>query len=642
MSDQPDESGLLLSALIGDVSGKAPPSMPLQANSPEKVLLESELGEVVTNKERALDVIRALFPNAIPSDGSFFMRLLELQHRLGWGDATSLVLGTLWAEALEELPTESAERLLTVFPTLEGPNCFLLLDSLKQLLRLIKLRPEFARGWFPSLVRRIGNDLASGGFWNALGVYCEVHTDEALALVRLNLAAQEESEIAVTAFILGTLRALPLDDQGFSEFSRLNTCFAEATGTHARSVYVRSWIQTAWRGKMARKNLETLAARASSASAEEQQLTIWVFSRIVLSPSLPRDAFDFGFAWLRGVVSPTISEIAKYHVVDSATTLVDDNRCDSGELILAVQPVSADNKGTWQRMEGFLVSRLNKDLNSFVRFCVSLATRNARSWLKVMQQPQCFEWMLSEMRGKDIGALVSRLLLSDDVGSRKLGFFLFDDLDLESLPVSESEKTDGNRLSVILHEFQRSLVHGKAVACLLIVLIPLAETANPELQRELFDELVLQAKNYGGACRSEFERRAEGFPILKKVLEVANRYFDELGKVQSSPINQMEIHGYRQAARLYGRRFSDEISKGAAEASVFLKLFKNVQLLYGKQWRTFHAGKLSGSSDLQHISSTFEIPRLEQIDPEGMALRRLVASSRISQLIGKVESEEKE
>jgi hypothetical protein len=77
---------------------------------------------------------------------------------------------------------------------------------------------------------------------------------------------------------------------------------------------------------------------------------------------------------------------------------------------------------------------------------------------------------------------------------------------------------------------------------------------------------------------------------------------------------------------------TNQVSKGAEELSIFTKLVKKVVLLYGREWRTFHGGVLGESSGLKQISTSMEFPRMEFIDPEGMQLRRIHASVRITEL----------
>jgi len=187
-------------------------------------------------------------------------------------------------------------------------------------------------------------------------------------------------------------------------------------------------------GGITRTDLEPLAVSFDSATPDEQQQTIWVFSRIILGASLSTDSFIFAVSWLLQKASPSLSELAKYWIIDSATNLAEDDRFDAAELTLSVQPVSAESKGSWNRLEAFLVSLLQKDVSRFVSFSLRLAERSAREWLAIMQQPRNLEWLISEMQGKELGEMVGSLVLSDRVACRKLGFFLFDALSLTSLP----------------------------------------------------------------------------------------------------------------------------------------------------------------------------------------------------------------
>ena len=179
---------------------------------------------------------------------------------------------------------------------------------------------------------------------------------------------------------------------------------------------------------------------------------------------------------------------------------------------------------------------------------------------------------------------------------------------------------------------QRFTTQGKAVARFLIFLVPFVERADQDLQEDFYDELLLQLKNFPGACKDEFTARATDFPILQKAIAEAEQYFEALGTIRKSSINQIEVAGFARAAQLHARRFAAQVSKGSEELSIFTQLFKKVRLLYGHQWRTFHDGVLGASSDLKEISTSMEFPRMEFVDPEGMQLRRFHASLRIREL----------
>jgi len=637
-----DDSNPLLRAIVAETIKQAPPRPEIALGSQEAGKLADEVGRLTGDRKSLQNTVAALFPDGVPLDVGFYARLVELHERLGWSEVSHVCVGLLWAEAVLSLSTTSQENLLTLFPTVKDPDFFMLLDSLHVFFQRVALRPEFAAGWLQAILKHIGNDMGAGAFWKSLAAYCDGQVDSALKALEQLHQSKGDSALPLAAYILGALRALPLEGSYQAALIKYEATVASTPEPYCRAVYLRSWIQTAWRGKMCLKDLKDLAARISAAASVEQEEAFFVFTRFPLVPSLGSELMTFAMNWLESNAGPSISPMAKYHMVELTATLATTERYDAGGLILLVQPILPENKGTWTQLERYLVSLLKKDLNSFISFCERLGGGNARGWLAVMQTPRCFERLLQEMRSKDVGGLVIHFTFSHDAGCRKLGLFFFDELDLKSLPLSILAETGEFEIRLGIYEAQRTLIHGKATARFLITLIPRIESAAKELQNEFFDELVLQAKNFGGECRQEFEKRAGEFALLKKVIDAAKRYYDGLGAVQNSSIGQMDVSGYREAARLYGRRFSTEVSKGAEAASVFMQLFKHVNLLYGKQWSSFQSGTLGQSSGLQTISSSMEIPRLEIIDPEGMALRRLEVSASIARFTKLAEDKKSE
>jgi hypothetical protein len=233
---------------------------------------------------------------------------------------------------------------------------------------------------------------------------------------------------------------------------------------------------------------------------------------------------------------------------------------------------------------------------------------------------------------KDVANAIGQLVLADKPECRELGLFFFDRLGLASLPADALKDVDETRVALAFFSLQRSVIHGSAVARFLIFLIPCMEKTSQALQAAFYNELVLQLKNYPGACKKHFEADADKYPILKKALTEVDAYFQALEITRQSAINHIQIAGFDRSARLYSRRFANQVSKGAEELSIFTQLMEKVVILYGRQWRTFHGGILGESSGLKKISTSMEFPRMELIDPEGMELRRLHASIRIKEL----------
>jgi hypothetical protein len=625
------QDSILLTAIRHTLQGE-PRRREVVKGSDDQKELDEQVDKLFVDQDTASLVFGELFPEGVPTPQVFFERVSDLQLRLGWGETAHRVTGLLLSLAAEKLPPLQEEALLRALPEVRSPLFFQFLDSLSVLLSRRELRAEFAAEWFPLLLRRIGNDLASGGFWDALALYCDKYPKNALELLKRLSGTSNEQEISVASYILGSLRCIGLEGQTEADFRDFETSLRHSSATASRAIFHRSWLRTAWCGKMHKADLELLTTRMTTGSAEEREQVFWLVCRSLLSPTISEDSLKFGWHWLQAHVSGDIAPVAKYNVVSFAAQLPPDKFRQAAELVLAVQPIAPEHKGIWKEIEHFLVELLRNNLAFFGQFIAELATRNGHNWLKVLHEPRHFEWLLTEMESKDVAAAIGKLILAEQSECRELGLFFFDKLNLSTLPATVFEKVEETRVALAFYELQQSVIHGSAIGRFLIFLIPLVEQASAALREEFYNELVLQLKNYPGVCKEQFALEAKNFPILQKAIDQVDAYFTELKDAYDSPINQMSISGFNRSARLHSRRMASQVSKGAEELSIFTKLLKKVVLLYGRQWRTFHGGVLGESSGLKEISTSMEFPRMEFIDPEGMQLRRFHASARIREL----------
>jgi hypothetical protein len=626
------EAKSLLLEMIQHTVEKQGRGIEITRGSDDEERLAVEVQSLFVQRTLGLEVLEALFPEGISPSLEFFERLTDFEMCLGWGEVSHRATGLLLLVAVEHLPSDSGEALLREMPNIGNPKFFQALSALPVFMDEWEMRPEFAAEWFPSLVRRIGNDLASGEFWKALGVYCERHAASSLEILHYLSAAQSEEQISVAAYILGAVRSLELDERTCAQCKRLETEFSTSAEIPTRSIYNRSWIETAFRGKIQKPDLEALANQMIAGASDEREQVFGIVCQSLRSPLIPEGCFSYGLDWLRKNASGEITPTAKYHVITFAAQLPATRRKEAVELILLVQPVLAEHKGIWDRIEYFLVTWLEIDFQGFSRFSLELARRNARNWLEVLKAHQSSDWFLSKLHKKDVGNIVGQLILSPLADCREFGLFLFDRLEVNSFPATMLETSSESQVRVAFYELQRGFINGAAIGRYLILLIPYVQKAGSDFLEEFYKELVLQLKNFPDSCREECERRAGEFPILKQAIEEVDGYFDALRQIRQSSISAMEVPGSRQAEQLYARKFSNEMSQSIEESSVFMKLIRKVRLIYGKTWSSFHDGKLGKSSGLQQFSNSFEIPRLEVIDPEGIAFRRLYASIRILEL----------
>jgi hypothetical protein len=232
-----------------------------------------------------------------------------------------------------------------------------------------------------------------------------------------------------------------------------------------------------------------------------------------------------------------------------------------------------------------------------------------------------------------VGDLVGRLALSADRATRALGLYLFDVLEIEVFPRTAFGSDDELTGRLLFYEIQRTAISPKAVARILVALIPICERSTPGFRDEVFDELKLQCQNFAGECRAELKAIAKDVPIVGESLQEVARYFADLERAHNAGINAMEVTGHRRAIVQHDRLFSRRVSENAKTFSPLLSMMKKVSLLYGCHTSQFIDGQLHDAMPLVHMSSSMELPIVEFCDPEEMALRRFHASASINALI---------
>lgn len=76
------------------------------------------------------------------------------------------------------------------------------------LLEQIEIGPGFAREWFRTIARRIGDDLANAPYWRAIEVFGKKQPDAALRLLQLCVAGPlDDAAINFAACLLAGLKA---------------------------------------------------------------------------------------------------------------------------------------------------------------------------------------------------------------------------------------------------------------------------------------------------------------------------------------------------------------------------------------------------------------------------------------------------
>jgi hypothetical protein len=285
-------------------------------------------------------------------------------------------------------------------------------------------------------------------------------------------------------------------------------------------------------------------------------------------------------------------------------------------------------------IDAVLQQLLQSNQQEFERAFKALAKANARGLLSWLRASDGLNTLVLEMAGHDVRQLVADFLLSRLLEWREIGFLLFDKLALTSLPETCFTEHNHAELAIMLLSFQRVSLRPQSVPRFLLAFAPAMQTEEPFLRELYKQEMVLQSKNFPTSCMTRLKEHRAQSAIVEEAVTEAEEYFEHLKPCFNSAINSIEIPGLSRAVRIKVIRESREISKYVEEHSVFGKFFGKSYLLYGGiKYRSFSGGRLNPISELSQFSAESELPRLEIIDPDGMAQRRFRAGFVISRLL---------
>ncbi|MFQ5963732.1 MAG: hypothetical protein ACE5KZ_05555 [Candidatus Scalinduaceae bacterium] len=608
------------------------------SNSQTKI--EKEINYLLKNRGKIIEILKLLFSENIPISSNFYRKLSDIEYYLGFKPIANKLTGHLWIEAYKLLPKRNALELLQLLVEDESIDIFPRIRSLPIFLSEVEISSDFASSWFFSMAEKIGADLAGGNFFKAVNEYAfnfpqsglkvfEQYVSEGLDNLRLNLSA----------IILGALRASSEKRliqkeiiEGWEEK------LINSPQTESRLCYHKSWITSFWRGIISIEQLESKLAKMMEGTQEEIDEAFYVLYKCLLNQLTSEVFVKFSMQWFNKNASGKIPPLAKYCVVNSMLRLCDVreaksrliNISDANKLIIKVQPIPQENNGTWSDIEYYLIDRLHEDKKSFADILNLLNEANPETLFKKFRSNE-FDYLTSKLSKSDASWLITNLIFSQDAKKRKLGNILFQKIKINQFSSEIVEKTDETQMSIVLWEFIRRPFLGAEVSRFLIMLEPRYRICSTKMQEEYKREMVMQAINYPGECLENWKKMRNPSKLLKSVIESAEKYFENLKKTRNSPANSFSFPELNQSAKKGYREYSRKISEDAHKTSILSRLAKHIDIMYGDQWSIMAQGKLGDPTPFKEVSHSIEAPRLEEIDPEGMVLRKVQANTQIKE-----------
>jgi len=588
--------------------------------------------------------VARLFPDGVPRDQTFFTRLGELRRHFSYSQSGDEAIGLVWSEAMRDFPPEDRQAQLRSFTGQAPQDVFEHLSCLWVIIRDHAFPVSFLAEWFVDIVRAVEGDILQDGVWTAIRTLCTHHVDTALEVLRLLPTPLDDTRLNIAGFMLGVLRASGLEGERDREFRVVETFFRDHADERCRAVFNWSWATTARDRALTPEELDSLLARADR-SPEDLSNVICVACRLLTGPKdANSDVAQRCRQWIGRRVSPSISRDAKCYVARAARSIARSTKDGGGasdvpDWILAIQPVSLDDMGTWNFIGGYLWEVLQKNRERFIDTFERLCTSGAATIHRLIHDRK-FQRLHMDMHKAGVETLVGRLCVSADMDRRRLALYLFDSLEMPEFPPAALTSSDiASRL--LFYESQRASLSPKSIARILVAVARSAESATDGFREEVFAELKLQALNFAGECRAELGARGKTIPIVMKALEEVASYFTDLERAHKAGINAMEVTGYRRAVVEQRRSFSRLVAKNADADSTILRMMKKTRLLYGRTTGMFLGGQVLGDPmPLAHSSVSMEIPIVDYCDPEEMAMRRFHSSAAIERLLQRIPSDE--
>ena len=611
----------------------SPAKFPLQGLAPDATneALESLSGD----QTFAVRIVSDLFPQGCPSDLSVVYRRIAMwDSGLPTIAAADRLLAAVFTRAYRSWPAEQ-NRLLEALNAPDHDGFVCLLDALATFLGENELPALFAAGWFVAVAERHAREGGGAGFELGLRAYAVHFPEYALKVVELLLSDEANDQaLVVAAGLLGICRGIDLPKAAKTQLGAVELKWLSNRRPDARFYLHRSWIPTARERALTPVEFDALLERLGQGSAREFTDGFNVVMLCLASTKTRAEVCAQGLAWLRRHASSSLEPEAKYYVAVFVHN-APESPGDLDDLLGAIQPVAPELQVIWQVLETVLVKRLKeRPIAEFVELFLKLADQSNGAFgalLKVHRTMERLSVGLSHRTGA-ADALMANLLFSHDRHRRRLGRRLFERLATGTLSSAVyAGKNDGEVMLGLL-EFRRALApRASAVADFLLLIAPFADAAGAGFKEEYADEVLVQAKNFPGACLRRFKAAAGKSAIIAEVVPQVEAYAAALRAAGNSPLGATAVPGFDRAWHEQQRRFSNQVQEGAREQLPLMQIFPEVHMLFGDSFAVDNGGELNPTA-FKNTEVGTEFPGLDFIDPEGMILRRINAVGAIEYL----------
>ncbi|OAM88925.1 type II toxin-antitoxin system HipA family toxin YjjJ [Termitidicoccus mucosus] len=598
--------------------------------------LRRELQKINSTNLNLAPVVRDLLDGRLePAEFADFG--LRSYLYLGTGDAVRAFAGQMWADVLGQWDEADRKAFLQAIIG-RRQDIFEALDFVAESFRRVPFTAEVMRPWLAHARERLGNDLYQRGYWRSVENFVAHSPEEAVRVVAQWLDGRpSDLELGILSRVLAWLRASASKSEAVQAAVAALDARVRAKGrSDWRAVYLDSFALITNAPVLTEKC--ALELRDEIAGEGAAELTAWC--HVLCSIAL---ADRFSWPWVRRemlAAAETVTPDGKYWLVVASTSAWEQTgdtgemtRRDWEQVLTATLPFETKHKGLWNRLESFLRDVSERTPERIIPLVDAIIAKAGPVWLAVMSETEA-ESFLANLRTRELHeSLATHLLLSADTTARQIGLFIFARTFVPRLAPEALAAAGPAKQEIIFREAQATIIDATALGRLHISLAQVVGGWEAVRQEDFQAEVVHQALSTS-AYRDTIGDAVAVWPKFRDVLAKVEDLWKKLQAVSQSAALQMRVPGYDRAVGMFHRRFTREISRQAAERSIFSQVVKHVHLMYGQRWRVMREQGLSDASALQATSHNFEIPRMEFVDPEGLNWKRLEARHRLRELEG--------
>lgn len=604
--------------------------------------VKAAIDEALINFSLRQEIRKLLFPEGIVIGEVFFEKLQEFYVLLGFHSIVNELVSEISLDIFKELDEKNVEKLLNFLVNTKGRYFWIYLRSFVFLFKKYNLDHAFISKWFVEICEKMGNDLASGDFYTAIGNYAYSFPDEALKILNIYTKDKMDSiTLHISSIILGNIRAKMISEgKNYSVFIELEKNYYKSEIVDKRIIYYGSYLHTYYKVEPSEETLVKLLNEAVKDEDKLKEQAFFIINRYVNSKREDNNIVDFGLSWVEKNIRSDSSDMCKYNVIDLLRWIAYEDRKQKdvtifhkiNRILEKTLPIPIDNGGTWSNLQDLLRDTLEVDSSEFEKMILTVLHNSSKEFLHYLKDGQ-FDLLTQNLEGINLRDFILRLVTSNDKTERELGFLFMNIMQVNYVDgISNFEIKDENSLLISLLEFRRKLILGREISDYLSSIEPFFKNVSEKLNKELVREMIFQAINYPGECLDKWKNSNNKSEILEVVIKSAEDYFNKIKETATLPVNSYCMPEIIEAEKELRRRFSKNVSEGAQEKSIFMKFVKKTRVLYGNTWSLSYDNKVDDPSKFGEISQSFEFPRVEYIDPEGMALRRITARIELKNL----------